>query len=110
MKTKLERINAALFVEHRVAMEPGGDALLRRRAGQQITGELLDRELIERHVRIDRVDHPIAVRPDRTIAVLLVAIRVGVAREVEPLARPTLAILRRGKKAVDQTCNRAEAV
>ena len=32
----LLRINASLSVDHRVAMKPGGDSLLQRRAGQQI--------------------------------------------------------------------------
>ena len=34
--------------------------------------------------------------------VLLVAVRVGVAREVEPRPRPALAVVRRGEQAVDE--------
>ena len=37
-------------VEHRHAVEAGGDALLERRAGEQVAGQLLDREPVEGHV------------------------------------------------------------
>ena len=32
--------------------------------GQQVAGELLEREPVERHVGVERVDDVVAVRPD----------------------------------------------
>ena len=72
------------------------------RAGQHVAGELLDRELIERHVGVEGVDDPIAIRPDRARPVLLVAVGVGVAGQVEPAPRPALAVMRRSQQSIDQ--------
>src|SRR5262245_9724009 len=67
-----DRLDAELFdidppflVDRRIAVEPGCDPLRERRAGLQITGDLIDDESIEWHVGIERGDHPIAVFPDR---------------------------------------------
>ena len=97
VKPKLQRVDAALLVDHRVAMKAGGNALGLRGVGQQVAGDLLDGELIKRQVGIERVDHPIAPRPDGTRAILLVAVGVRVAREVQPRLRPALAIMRTGQ-------------
>ena len=58
-------------------------------------------ELIERHVAVERVDHPVAVLPDVAAVVLLVAVGVGVAGEVEPRPRPALAVVRRRQQPID---------
>ena len=81
-------------------MEAGGDALFVGGRGQHVAGDLLDGELVERQVAVERVDHPVAVPPHRAEGVLLVAVAVGVAREVEPGAGPALAVVRRGEQAV----------
>ncbi len=98
---RLVGIDAALLVGHRVAMEAGGDALRLGRVGQHVAGDLLDREAIEGHVGVERVDHPVAVLPDVATLVLLVAVGVGVAGEVEPRPGPALAVARRGEQAID---------
>src|SRR5208337_5498235 len=52
------------------AIEAGRDQLLGRRVRQQVSGELLDGELVERLVAVERVDDVIAVRenaPDVTV-------------------------------------------
>src|SRR4029079_16881343 len=51
-EAELLDVDAALFVDHRVAMEPGGDALGSRRTRQQVAGDLFDRELVEGHVAV----------------------------------------------------------
>ena len=61
---------------------------------------LLDGELIERQVRIERADHPIAIRPDRAPRIIRVARRIRIAREIQPLPRPVLAIRGRGQQQV----------
>ena len=48
-----------------IAVETRRDLLVERRVRQQVARDLLDRELIERHVAVERVDHPVAPRPHR---------------------------------------------
>ena len=99
---ELERIDPALLVLHRVAMETGGDDVVGGGAREQVAGDLPDRELVERHVGVERTDHPVAIGPDLPLPVFLVAIGVGVAGEVEPLAGPALAIPRAREQPVDE--------
>ena len=69
--------------------------------GQQIAGELLDRELVERQVPVEGVDHPVAPGPHVALAVDVVAVRVGVAGRVEPRHGHALAVVRRLQQRVD---------
>ena len=91
---KLQRIDSAFFIEHRVAMKARGHQLALRRVGKHIAGKLLDCELIKRHVVVDRADHPIAIRPDAAIAIFFVAVGVGVARQIKPLPGPSFSVTR----------------
>ena len=91
---KLLVVGAALRVGHRVAVKPRRDQVVGGRIRQQIPGELADRELVEGHVVVQRIDDPVAIGPDRPQAVLLVAHRVRVARQVQPHAGPPLAVRR----------------
>ena len=61
--------DAAFGVGAMIAIEAGGDVLLERGIGQQIAGQLLDRELIERQVAVVGLDHPIAPPPHVAVAV-----------------------------------------
>ena len=92
---------AALTIDHVVAMKAGGDELVLRRIGQQIAGELLHGEAVERQVVVERLDRPIAPVPHRACRVALVAVGVGVERGVEPLPDHPLAVARRGEQPVD---------
>ena len=67
-------VRAALLVGHRVAIEGGGYQLLGGRIRQQVPGQLFDREPVERHVGIERLDKPVAVTPDGTCPVGLVTL------------------------------------
>jgi hypothetical protein len=73
-------------------VEPGGEDLRLVRPGQQVAGDLLDGEPIERHIRVDGVDHPVppavGIRPG---IVLLVPIAVAVPRQVQPVPAQALA-------------------
>ena len=93
---------AALAVEHVVAVEAGGDELIKRRLRQQVAGELLDGELVKRHVAVQRIDDPVAPVPLVAGAVGLEAVGVGVARGVEPFLRHVLAVTRRREELIDQ--------
>ena len=61
---------------------------------------MLDGELIKWHIIIERFNHPVAIRPNGSRIVFLVAICVGVACQIEPFTSPALAILRRGEQAI----------
>ncbi len=74
------RRDEAAFRGGRIAaVEAGGDPLFEGRFRQQVAGELLDGELVEGHVGIEGVDHPVAVRPDRAVVVEVEAVGVGIA-------------------------------
>ena len=96
------RVGAAFFIEHRIAMEARGDEVVGRSAGQEVSGELLDAELVVREIGVEGFYDPVAIRPDRTGAVLFEAIGVGITGEVEPAAGPALAIAGRSQQAVDE--------
>ncbi len=97
---RLGRVDAPFLVGHRIAMESGGDPLRACRAGQHVARNLFHREALERHVGVERLDHPVPIRPHRPQAVRFVAVAVGVAREVEPEARPAFAEVWRGQQPV----------
>ena len=66
--------------------------------------DLLDEELVVRKILVERADDPVAVRVRIRVAPLFledVALGVGVAGDVEPVAAPALAVARRRQEAVD---------
>jgi len=87
-------VDSAFLVEHRVAVEARGNPLRHVRIRQHVPRYLLDREPVEGLVTVQGLDHPVAILPHRSSAVLLVAVAVGIAREIEPRPRPPLAIVR----------------
>ena len=91
-------------------MEPGRDSLLDRRIWQQVASDLLNRELIVRHVVVERIDHPIAVQPCDSAPVRLEAVGVGVPRQVEPELRLPLAIVLCFEQSFDRVLIRVRAV
>src|SRR5262249_680668 len=78
-------------IPQRVAVEACGDLLVDRHARKQVAGELLDGELVERQVLIDRPHNPVAVPPGvGAKLVVLVTVTLGEAGQVEPVAAPAL--------------------
>ena len=69
---------------------------------QQIAGELLDGEVVERHVGVQRPHDPIAPDPLAGVAVLLKAVAVGIAGRIEPGQRHPLAIMLGLQQSIDQ--------
>ena len=100
--TELFRVGPALFVDERIAVEPGGDLLFEARIFEQVTRELFEDELIVRQVAIDGVDHPVAVLPDVAGRVDREPVRIGVPGRIEPMPSPALAIVGRGEQLVDE--------
>ena len=104
-----DRRHAELFVvgstfgiRECVAVKRRGDAVVIGRVRQEITRQKPHGEIVVRHVAIQCVDHPIAPSPNVAARVLLVALRVGVTRQIKPDAREALAIGRTRKKCVDK--------
>ena len=93
--------DAPLFVLRVESVERGGHALRLRRVGEQIARELPCGKLVERQVVVEGGDHPVAVRPRRTKAIHLIAVRVGIPRQIEPLGRHPLTVARRLEQPVD---------
>ncbi len=81
-------VRSSFAVGHRVAVKRRGQLLLRRRLRQQVARQLLDRELVEWHVPIPGIDHPIAIPPDDARRILRVASGVGVSGQIQPHPRP----------------------
>src|SRR5262249_13899562 len=76
--------------------------LLQCRLRQQIPGKLLDRELTERHIAVERLDHPLPVTPrvgPRTIALISVAVRIS--SKIQPVPPPFLSIVRRRQQPLN---------
>src|SRR5579884_4319655 len=101
LNAELFWIDAAFLIFLCITMETGSDALFSRCIRQQIAGQLLDDELIERLVLVQGVDDPIAVFPDGARRIDAVAVGVGVARQVEPMAAPPFAVVWAGQQPLD---------
>ncbi len=99
--------DASLALDRMVAVETSRHALGDRRVRQQVAGELLEGEPVERHVVVESADHPVAPRPHHAAAVKAVPVRVGVARGVEPVERHPFAVTRRRQQLVDDALVRA---
>jgi hypothetical protein len=83
-------------------MEAAGDQLIDGRIRQHVARDLFDREAVERHVLIQRVDDPVAILPHHPREILFEALRVGIARQIEPRPRPPFAIMRRREQSIDE--------
>ena len=99
---KLLPVDAALGIDLRVAMKPRGHPLRQRGVRQHVAGKLLHNKLVKRQITIERLDHPVAIRPYRPGGVVAVAVRVGVPGGVQPMASPTFAVMRRLQQTIDR--------
>ena len=72
-------------------VEAGGDLLVERAIREQISRELFDGKLVKRHVAVEGVNQPFAVRPVLAEVIEVDAVGVGIAGGVEPVAAPVLA-------------------
>ena len=87
-------VDARFTVDEDVAMETSGYFLVGGRVGEEVAGDLFDRELVKRHVGVEGINDPLAVAPGvGPDLVFFIAIGVGVAGEVEPLAGPFFAVV-----------------
>ena len=85
---------AAFIRDHMVTVEAAGHFVFLRGFGQQIARNLRDHELVEGHVVLVRLQHPIAPRPQRAPRIHVNAVRIGVARSIQPRQGHALGIAR----------------
>ena len=86
-----------------VPEEPGRHQGLEVAGRDLVAGKLLEDEPIVRHVVVERADDVVAIPPGLgPIAVGAVAVRLGVAHQVEPVPGPALAVARARQQPVDQ--------
>ena len=81
-----------------------GVLIRRSLSGQDVTGDLLPNKLVIRLVFVDCLDHPVAILHRLAHRIVRpIPCRVRVARHVQPVPAPALAIGRSCQQAVDQT-------
>ena len=93
--------DAPLAVDPVVAVEARGNDLVTTGIVQHVTGELLHRKLVERHVAVEGADQPVSPWPVGAAGIGLVAMAIGIPRRVEPLDRHPFAEMRAGQHAID---------
>src|ERR1035441_4127533 len=89
------RLRAAFLRREDKPIERGGDFLFRRAVGQQVAGQLLARELVEGLVLVECLDYVVAIGPNVSRIVRMVARSEEQKSEIEPTYRHSLAKLRR---------------
>jgi hypothetical protein len=92
--------DAAFGVDDVIAAE-AGDALVEGGFFEQIAGELLGEEAVVGQVVVEGLHHPVAPAPHGAFRVVVKAVRVGVARDVEPVDGHAFAKAGRGQEAPD---------
>ena len=89
--------------------ERGQVAVILGILGNLVSGDLETQELIVRQVLVESVYYPVAVGVGVGVTALFledIALRVGVAGDVEPVTSPAFAEGRRGEQAVDEFLGR----
>ena len=81
----------ALEIHHVVAVETAGQFLFCSGVRQKVARQLFNGELVIRHVVVEGRDDPIAPVPHFALAVDVIAVRIGVARQIQPLQGHALA-------------------
>ncbi len=93
-------VGTTLVVRQRVSMKRGRDEILFRCLRQEVTGDLLERELIKRLVRVQRTDDIIAIGPNRARWIVGIAAGICVTGLIQPQPRPVFAEGSLGQKSV----------
>src|SRR5207245_4893605 len=80
--TELLGIDAALFVDLRVAVKTGRHFLLERSARQEVAGQLFAGELVAGQITVERLNDPVAVRPNGARRINAVAVGIRIPSQV----------------------------
>ena len=85
------------------AQKTGGDEVIVGPVGHLVAGDLFLYKSVVRLVVIEGLDHVVSISPEvRLVRVVLIAARVCIACGIQPVAAPSLAVVRRRKQLVDQ--------
>ena len=104
-------LHAAFTAGNRISMKAGGYSLVDIGLGEQVARHLLDGEAIKRHVGVVGVYYPFPITPgEGSREIVNASFTIGITGQVQPLARPLLAIVRRGEQAVNEALIRSRAV
>ena len=76
-----------------ITVKSTGNLLINRGIRKKISRELPNGELIERHILIECLDHPVSPDPLVGVSVLLEAIAVGIACGIQPFESHALSIV-----------------
>ena len=91
----------------RDAVEAGSNQAVISHLVELVARELLQNELRVRLVGVERLNHVVAIAPGVGIVVIVdMTPAVGVPGNIQPVAPPTLSIMRRGQQSIDQTFER----
>ena len=75
--------------------------------GDFVPGNLLDDELIVRHVTVECLHHPVPILPGkRLFLIAFISTGIRVACKIEPVPCPAFAILRHLQHTINQLCPR----
>ena len=95
-------LNATLGTHHPETVVTRCNPLLETRRWQQIPGQLLDGEGIERLVGIERFNHILAKRRYTHLLIPMVAYRIGIPDQVHPPHRHPLSEMGGRQESIDQ--------
>ena len=95
-----------LGVEPVVPVEPRGHLLPEGGVGEEVAGQLLEGELVERHVGVERLDHVVPPAPHGAPGIALKPAAVGVPGHVQPAGGHVLAVAGALEKPVDKPSDR----
>src|SRR5262245_63857236 len=86
------------------AEEAGGDQTVIGPVGNLVAGDLFLYKSVIGLVVVEGFDDVVSISPEvRLVGVVLIAARVCIACCIQPVAAPSLAVVRRRKQFVDQT-------
>ena len=66
-----------------------------------VSGNLLPNEAVEGPVLVERPDHVVPIAPDVGEGAVIAAVGIGIARNVQPMPPPALAVARVSEQPVD---------
>ena len=89
-------------IDTMIAAESSGDLLVQGGIGKHVACELIRDESVVRKIVVESADQPIPPDPLIAVAVILIAIGIGVAGGLQPRGSHVFAIAWRGEKAVDE--------
>ena len=94
--------DAAFGVGPVIPVEGRSNELVPGSVGHHVTRDLFNGELVEGHVAVEGVNHPIAPTPHIAHAVSRIPVGVAIARRIQPAHRHSLTVSRRPEETVHQ--------